>query len=230
MQPFDQNIRSSFIYYFFSERPFDQKLWSSLIYFFYLHTTIRLNYMVLFHLFFLLRTTIRPKDMVLFHFFFFFCAQQFDQKFWATLIYYYYLHTTIRPKYMVLFLLVFSFANDQSTKIHGPLSFVLSFCTIIRPKIRVLINLFLLFVHDCSTKVRGHSYSLIYSFLNFANISYAKLMTVLPLYFVHYIHGSAALIFCTLYSWVYEVLAHASWVRAWMFIYVWDGRTHLDKN
>ena len=45
-------------------RPFDQNLGSPLIYFFYLHTTIRLKYMVLFHLIFLLCTTIRPKIRV----------------------------------------------------------------------------------------------------------------------------------------------------------------------
>ena len=53
----------------------------------------------------------------------------------------------------------------------------------------VLIDLFLLFAHDHSTKFRGHSYSLIYSFLNCGNILYAIFMPVLPLYFVRYIHG-----------------------------------------
>ena len=32
-------------------------------------------------------------------------------------------------------------------------------------------------------------------------------MAVLPLYFVRYIHVSTALIFRTLYSWLYEVFA-----------------------
>ena len=45
-------------------------------------------------------------------------------------------------------------------------------CTTIRPKIRVLINLLFLFVQRPFDKVRGHSYSLIYSFLNCANISF----------------------------------------------------------
>ena len=31
--------------------------------------------------------------------------------------------------------------------------------------------------------------------------------TIIPLYFVYYIHRSAALIFCMLYPWLYEVLA-----------------------
>ena len=107
----------------------------------------------------------------------------------------------------------------------GSLSFILSFvhdrfirqkymiffylfsllCTTIRPKIRVLIDLFFLFVHDHSTKVRGHSYSVIYSFLNCANISfaifitdcpyisYALFLAVVPLYFVRYIHSSQSI-------------------------------------
>ena len=57
------------------------------------------------------------------------------------------------------------------------------------PKIRVLLNLFLLFVDNYSTKIRVHSYSLIYSFLNCANISYAIFMAALPSYFIRYIHG-----------------------------------------
>ena len=111
-------------------------------------------------------------------------------EFSVPLIYFFYLHTTIRQKYMVLFHLIFLlcmtiqpkirvlidlfllFAHDHSTKLYGPLSFILSlFCarpfdqklgssliyffylyTTIRPKIRVLINLIFLFVHDHSTK------------------------------------------------------------------------------
>ena len=134
MQSFDQNIRSSFIYYFFSERPFDQKLWSSLIYFFYLHTTIRLNYMVLFHLFFLLRTTIRPKDMVLFHFFFFLLC------------------TTIRPKILGHIDLLLLFTHNHSTKIYGPLSFSFFFCK--RPVDQNTWSSFIcsFFLHNYSTK------------------------------------------------------------------------------
>ena len=102
----------------------------------------------------------------------------------------------------------------------------------IRPKIRVLINLIFLFVHDHSTKVRSHSYFFIYSFLHWADISFCYILgitsliflslcfwqywlcissaifiAVLALCFLHYIHGSAALIFHTLYPWLYEVLA-----------------------
>ena len=54
------------------------------------------------------------------------------------------LYTTIRPKIRVLIDLIFLFAHDYSTKLYGPVSFILSFCTTIRPKIRVLIVLFFL--------------------------------------------------------------------------------------
>ena len=72
---------------------------------------------------------------------------------------------------------------------YGALSYILPLCTIIQPKIRVLINLFLLFVDDHSTKIRSHSYSLIYSFHNCANIQHAIFMVVMPLDFVRYING-----------------------------------------
>ena len=86
------------------------------------------------------------------------CTRPFDQKLGSSLIYFFFLHTTIRPNYMVLFHLFFLQ------------------CTTVRSKIRVLINLFSILVHDHSTKVRGHSYSLIYYFLNSANISFAIFM------------------------------------------------------
>ena len=84
--------------------------------------------------------------------------------------------------------------------------------TTIRPKVRVLINLFSLFVHDHWTKIRCHFYSEIYYFLNWTNIFFA----VVPLCFVcyshtlifrNYIHTGAALIFRTLYRWLYGVVA-----------------------
>ena len=61
-------------------------------------------------------------------------------------------------------------------------------------------NLNFLFVHDHSTKVRDHSYSLIYSFLNCADVLFAIFKAVLPLYFVRSISGSIAFIFRPLYS------------------------------
>ena len=99
---------------------------------------------------------------------------------------------------------------------YGPLSYFLPLCTTIRPKVRVLINLFLLFEHDHLTKIWGHSYSLIHSFLNCTNISYTIFMAVLPLYFVRYIHVSTALIFRTLYPWLYEVYAREEKRTGWL--------------
>ena len=101
---------------------------------------------------------------------------------------------------MVVIDLFVLFAHDHSTNIYDRLSLILSWFTTIRPKIRVLINLFFLFLQDHSTKVKGHSFNLIYSFPSYVNILFAIFIAVLPLYFVHYIHGSAALIFGTLRS------------------------------
>ena len=66
--------------------------------------------------------------------------------------------------------------------------------------------IYFIFAHDHSIKTRDHCYSLIYSFLNGANISYAIFMAELPLFFVRYIHVSITLIFSTLYTWLYGVL------------------------
>ena len=120
-------------------------------------------------------------------------------------------------------------------------SLIQFFClyTTIRPEIRVLINLFL-FVHNHSTKVRSHSYSLIYSFLNCADISFAIFKAVLiPLYFVHfvsgsivslyfvcYIHSSTTLMFPTLYSWKYcsyisYAISMATWSLGHLVVEAW---------
>ena len=195
-------------YFFICLRPFDQKLGSSLIYLFYLYTTIWPKIRVLI---FYLHTTIRPNYRVFFHLLYsFFSAQPFDQKLGSSLIYFFHLHTTIQQKYMIFFL-----------------SFILSLCTTIRPKNRVLINLLFLFVHDHLIKL---GFTL--SFLRCVNISFAILMTdtapiflslcfrqcclyissaifivVLPISFVHCIYWRPALIFRTLYPWLYEVPA-----------------------
>ena len=78
-------------------RPFDQNLGSPLIYFFYLHTTIRLKYMVLFHLIFLLCTTIRPRLRVLTDLFFY-LHTTIRQKCIVLFHLFFLLFTTIRPK------------------------------------------------------------------------------------------------------------------------------------
>ena len=129
-------------------------------------------------------------------------ALPFDQNLGSTLIYFFYLHTTIRQKNMTLFHLIFLLSRPFNQKSGSSLIYFFYLHTTIRPKTKVLINFFL-FVHNHSTKVRGHSYSLIYSFFNFGNISFGIFKAVLPLYFVRSIRGSAALTpkFRTLYSW-----------------------------
>ena len=101
-------------------------------------------------------------------------------------------------------------------------SFILSLRTTIRPKIRILINLLFLFVQRPFDKVRGHSYSLIYSFLNCANISFVIFMADTALIFPSlccfwkyyvtttfrtlYSWKCCSDIFRTLYPWLYEIL------------------------
>ena len=115
--------------------------------------------------------TIRPKIRVLFIYLFIICTRQFH------LI-------------NVLINLFILFVDDHSTNyMFVFLWFIFPFCTTIRPKIRSSLISFFVFVHDHSTKVRCHSYFLIYSFLNCANISFAILT------------ADTAFIFRTLYLW-----------------------------
>ena len=125
---------------------------------------------------------------------FFFSARPFDQKLGPSLIYFFYWHTTFRRKCMIVFHLSFLYARPFDQKLGSSLIYFF-ICT--QP-------------FDQSW---GQSYSLIYSFLNCTNISfailiavcpyisYALFLAVLPLYFVRYIHSSITLIFRTLYSW-----------------------------
>ena len=128
--------------------------------------------------FFFLHMTIRQKHMIFLHLFFL-CARPFDQQLGSSMIYFFYLHTTIPQKYMIVFHLFFPCAQPFDYQLGSSLSF--------------------LFVHGHSTKVKGHSYSLIYSFLNCANISLAIFKVILPLYFARSISGSTVFIFCWLY-------------------------------
>ena len=125
--------------------------------------------MVLFHLYFLLCTTIRPKSRVAIDLFlsfahehstkiydlhlFFLCARPFEQKLGSSLIYFFYLHTTIQQKYMIVFLLFFLCAQPFDQKLGSSSMYFFHLYTTIQPKLG-----------------RGHSYFLIYSFLNCANI------------------------------------------------------------
>ena len=138
----------------------------------------------------------QPFDQIIVSSFiyYFFSARPFNQKLQSSLIYIFHLRMTIRQKYMIFFI-----------------SFILCLCTTIQPKIRVHITLFF-FVHDCSTKVTDHSYSefilfLIVAIFYLEYCLYISSATVIPLYFIHYIHRSAAVIFCMLYPWLYEVFA-----------------------
>ena len=134
--------------------------------------------------FFYLYMTIRPKIRVLIDLFFFICTRPFDLKLGSSLIYLFHLHATIRQKYMIVFHLFFLCAQPNS----GPhyyyyFFFFFHLYTTIPPKLG-----------------RGNFYSLIYSFFNCANISFAIFMAVLPLYLIRSISASTAFIFHPLYS------------------------------
>ena len=168
---------------FICKRPFNQNIWSSFIYFFYLHTTN--STMVLFHLFFLYCTTIRPRIIVLIDLFL--LSETTIRPKYMLFIHFCYLHTTIRPIYMVCFHLFFLLQTTIWLKCMALFHTFFLCAQSFDKKIRVLINLSFLFVHEYLTKIRVRSYSLICSFLNCANISYAIFMAALPLYFVRYI-------------------------------------------
>ena len=130
--------------------------------------------------------------------YYFFSAGPFDQKLRSSLIYFFHLHATIRQKYVIFFL-----------------SFIQSLCKTIRPEIRVLINLFFYLYNT----IRPHlGVTLTLKFIIFLivptfcmqhclYISFVIFIVVLPISFVNYIHWRAALIFRTLYPWLYEVSA-----------------------
>ena len=160
--------------------------------------------MVLIHLLFLLKRTIQPNiwSSIIY---FFFSGRPFHQKSGSSLIYFFYLHTTIRPNICSYF--IYSFFSTWPLDQNIWSSFIYPFfCK--RPfdqKLRSSL-IYFIFAHDHLIKTRDHCYSLIYSFLNGANISYAIFMAELPLFFVRYIHVSITLIFSTLYTWLYGVL------------------------
>ena len=166
--------------------------------------------MILFHIFFLLcdhlteiydpllfyffYMTNRPKNRVLIDLFLLFAHDYLTKMYDPLSFAFFLLCKTIPLKATGLIDLFCLFSLEHSTKLYDPLSVILSLCTTIRPKIRVAIILFF-FIHDHSTKFRCYSYSLIYSFLNCHNISFAIFMAVLPLYFFRSFSGNAVLIF-----------------------------------
>ena len=126
--------------------------------------------------------------------------------------------TNIQLRLRVLTYLVFLYAHDHLVKTCVPLPFIITSEHDHSTKIvKVLIYIFISFVFDHSTKIRGHSYSLIYLLTNCANISYATFMAVL-IYFVNCTHSGTALIFRTLYPWLYEVYAH---FLSWFFFFLY---------
>ena len=143
-RPFDLKLGSSLIFFFylhttirpkirvlinfifFCTRPFDQKLGFTLIYFFHLYATIWPEIRFLINLFFLFVHDHSTKNWGQHWFIFFICKRPFELKLGSSLIYFFYLYTTIRPKMRVLIDLLLLFAHDHSTKLHGPLSFILS--------------------------------------------------------------------------------------------------------
>ena len=126
----------------------------------------------------------------------------------------YFMCTTIQWRLRVLTYLVFLYAPDHLVKTCVPLPFIITSEHDHSTKIvKVLIYIFISFVHD-TIQIRVHSYSLIYFLTNCANISYATFMAVL-IYFVNCTHSGTALIFGTLYPWLYEVLAQKKHCFPW---------------
>ena len=110
-----------------------------------------------------------------------------------------------------------SFAHNHSIKIYDLffLSFILSLCTTIRPKISVLIIFFFYLYMTIRPKlgvtlILKVVISLIKPIFCLQYCLYISSATIIPLYFVYYIHRSAALIFRTLYPWLFEALAKKS--------------------
>ena len=88
--------------------------------------------------------------------------------------------TTIRPEYRVPTDLCLLFAHDHSTKIYGPLSFILSFVHNHSTKVRVFNDLFLLFVHGHSTRL----YDPLSFILSFVHTIWPKIRVLINLNFL----------------------------------------------
>ena len=168
--------------------------------------------------------------MVLFHLIFLFCMN-IRPRIRARTDFFLYMYTTIRQKYMVLFHLFFLLCTTIRPKIRVFIDIFLSFAQTIRQKyMNSLFHLFFLCARPFDQNLGS---SLIYFFYLYTTIRpklgvtltlkfilflivpifclqyclYISSATIIPLYFVHYSHRSAALVIRTLYSWLYEVLA-----------------------
>ena len=130
--------------------------------------------------------------MVLFHLLFFKCTIIRPQISHIDL--FSYLQMTIRPNYRVLFHLFFLCARPFDQKLVSSLIYFFYLYMTIRPKLGVtLILKFIIF--------------LIETIFCLQYCLYISSATIILLYFIYFIYRSAALIFRTLYPWLYEVLA-----------------------
>ena len=126
--------------------------------------------------------------------YYFFSARPLDQKLGSSLYIFHlhttirHLHTTIQPFSHLFFLCTRPF--DQ--KLVSSLIYFFYLYMTIRSKLGVTLK-FIIFLIE---PIFCLQYCL-----------YISSATIIPLYFVHYIHRSAALIFRTLYPWLYEVFA-----------------------
>ena len=110
--------------------------------------------------------------------------------------------TTIRPKIRVFIDIYLSFDKNICL-----LSFILSLYTTIRPKTSVVIDLFFYLYMTIRPKLGVTLKFIIFLIVPIFCLQYCLYIssaTIIPLYFVHYIHRSAALIFRALYPWLYE--------------------------
>ena len=113
----------------------------------------------------------------------FICTRSFDKNIW--------------PSFFHLF---FLFARPFDQKLVSSLNYFFYLYMTIQPKLGVTLTLkFIIF--------------LIAPIFCLQYCLYISSATIIPLYFVCYIHRSAALIFRTLYSWVYEVSTERSMLK-----------------
>ena len=158
-------------------------------------------------------------------------ARPFDQNLGSPLIYLFYMHTIIQQKYVALFHLIFLLRPTIQPKIRFHTDSFLFFCTrpfvksiwssfifsffCVRPFDQKLASSLIYFFYLYMTIPPKLGITLILKFIIFLiepifclqcclNISSA---TIMALYFLYCSHRSAALIFRTLYPWLYQVLA-----------------------
>ena len=133
-----KKIWSSFTYFFFSARPFDQNLGSSLIYFFYLCTTIQPKIRILINFFYAWSF---DQDLGSSLVYCFFDERSSDQNLNSPLIYFFHLHTKIRQKYNIFFHLFFLSAQPFDQKLGSSLIYCFYLYTTYRSNLVVILAL-----------------------------------------------------------------------------------------